>query len=317
MTPAERLALQRLTRRAAQLQPELVVALLKAMRLLRERMPLAEVERLIRAGRITEAVDAAVPIDVLERALNPASVVLADGVLRTARATLPMLPSAARDIVADMNTLNPRVLDAIRALDNRAIRTIREEVRQAVRETVESGLVRGVNPRVMATRMARTIGLAPSQAEAVRNFRAALESGDFAKARGYQLRDRRFDAALRRGDLTPEQVDRMAAAYERRMLAFNAETHARTAALDAQKVGQQLAWNEAKQSGALGDSEVVAVWVTAGDARVRDDHVAMNGSERDLDGTYSTGQRYPGENEWNCRCTEIFRVRKPRFAMAA
>lgn len=317
MTPAERLALQRLTRRAAQLQPELVVALLRAMKLLRDRMPVAEVERLIRAGRITEAVDAAVPLDLIERALNPASVVLTEGVVRTARATLPTLPSAAREIIADMNTLNPRILDAIRALDNRAIRSVREEVRQAVRETVEAGLQRGLNPRVMATRMANTIGLAPNQAEAVRNFRAALESGDFAKARGYQLRDRRFDAALRRGEVSAEQVDRMAAAYERRMLAFNAETHARTAALDAQKVGQRLAWDEAKQSGALGDSEVVKVWVTTIDGRQRDEHEDMNGAEAALDEPYSNGEMYPGQTAYNCRCTEVYRVRKPRYAMAA
>jgi hypothetical protein len=317
MTPAERRALQRLQRRAAELTPELVIAILKAMQLVRDRMPLGEVERLIRAGRITEAVNAAVPLEVLERALNPATNVLAEGVMRTARLTVPTLPTAARTIIADMNTLNPRVVDAVRALDTRQIRAMIPETQQAVRQTIEAGLQRGLNPRTVARSLQRTVGLAPNQEQAVRNFRAMLERGDNASALSRTLRDRRFDAAIRRGDLSPTQIDRMVDAYARRMRAFAAETHARTAALDAQKVGQQLAWDEAKASGALGDSEVVAVWVTAGDARVRDDHVAMNGEERDIDGTYSTGQRYPGEGEYNCRCTEIFRVRTPRFALAA
>ena len=317
MTPAERRALQRLSRRAAQLEPQLVVALLRAFKLLRDQYSEAEVTRLIQAGRLTEAVNAAVPIEVIERVLNPTSVVLTEGVIRTARATIPELPATARQIISAFDYLNPRIVESIRRLDTTTIRTIREETRQALRETIEQGLVRGVNPRTMARNLRGTIGMAPNQAEAVRNYRLALEAGDMAKARGYALRDARLDALLRRDALTPAQIDRMVARYQERMLSFAAETHARTAALEAQKLGQQLAWDDAKASGALGDAEVVAVWVATDDSRTRDEHREMNGEERPIDGVYPNGQRYPGEGEWNCRCSEIFRVRKPSFALAA
>lgn len=318
MTPAQRRALDRLTRQARTLSPELVAAILAAFKLVRERMPVAEVERLIRAGRIAEAVNAAAPVELLERALNPATRVLTEGVVRSARGTIPMLPAKAREISAMFGTLNPNVLRAIQTLDTETLRTLIPEMRETLRAAVEVGIREGVSPRTVARGLRETIGLAPNQQEAVANFRRALESGDFAKARGYQLRDRRFDGVLKRGDaLTSEQVNRMTARYQERFIARNAETHARTAALDAQKVGQQLAWEEAKASGALGDAEVEVVWVTNLDGRERPEHNAMNGATRALDGAYSNGQRYPGEGEWGCRCSEIMRVKRPSFALAA
>lgn len=313
MTPAERLALQRLNRRAAQLAPTLVAALLRAMRAVRESLSVAEVERLIRAGRLSDAVNAAVPLDRLERALSPASAVLSEGAVTGARATLPLLPRAARQVIADFTVLNPRILDAVRQLDTAQIRSLAPEIRQTVRDTVEAGLVRGLNPRTVAQSLSGTIGLAPNQAEAVRNFRAALDARDLAKVRRYALRDARFSL----DNLTPARIDTMVAAYERRMIAFNLETHARTAALEAQRVGQRLAWDEARQSGALGEAEVYKRWVATQDSRTRDEHSAMHGQEVPLDTPYSTGQMYPGEGEYNCRCTELYRVRGPRFALPA
>jgi hypothetical protein len=337
MTPAERRALQRLSRRAAQLEPQLVVALLRAFKLLRDQYSEAEVTRLIQAGRLTEAVNVAAPVEVIERALNPASVVLTEGVIRTARNTIPELPAAARRIITAFDYLNPRTVESIRRLDTSTIRTVREEMRQALRETIEQGLVRGVNPRTTARNLRGTIGLAPNQSRAVDSFRAALEGGRGGvpsrtllprtnaigqRLEGRALRDGRLDGIVRRAiasktPLTPEQIDRMVARYQERMLSFAAETHARTAALEAQKLGQQLAWSDAKASGALGDAEVVAVWVATDDNRTREEHAAMNGEERPIDGVYSNGDAYPGQGSYNCRCSEIFRVRKPSFALAA
>jgi hypothetical protein len=317
VTPAQRRALDRLARQARALQPDLVAAILRAYRLIAAQYSEAEVARLIAAGRIADAIDLTAPVDLIERALNPASVVLTEGVLRNARQTIPDLPAAARKLITAFDYLDPRIVTSIRRLDTATIRTIPAEMRQALRETIAAGIERGVNPRTMARNLRGTIGLAPNQAEAVRNYRAALEAGDMAKVRGYRLRDARFDALLRRDALTQDQIDRMVARYQERMLSFAAETHARTAALEAQKLGQQLAWDEAKASGALGDAEVVAVWVATADARVRDEHAAMDGKERPIDGVYDNGQRYPGEGEYNCRCSEIFRVRKPSFSLAA
>lgn len=45
-------------------------------------------------------------------------------------------------------------------------------------------------------------------------------------------------------------------------------------------------------------------WATAGDARVRDEHSAMEGETVDVDEKFSNGLLYPGEP--NCRCAVIF-----------
>jgi len=316
VTPAQRRALQRLERQARTLEPALVAAILRAIGLVRERLPVGEVERLIRQGRIAEAVDAAAPAELLERALNPASTILRDGVVRAGRGA--PLPPSAKDVLIAFNDLNPRVLDAVRALDTTSIRTLVPETRQALREAIEAGLADGVNPRQVARGLREIVGLAPNQAEAVRNYRRALESGDFAKVRGYGLRDRRFDRALKAGDLSAAQVDRMVAAYERRMRSFAATTHARTAAIESQKLGQQLAWREAQEAGAFDGAEVVRVWVTTLDGRERDEHRAMHGATAPLGQPYRNGQMYPGEGEYNCRCTEVIRVVPRRdFALAA
>lgn len=330
MTPQQRRALDRLARQARTLSPELVAAILAAFKLVRERMPMAEVERLIRAGRITEVVNAAAPAELIERALNPATRVLTEGVLRGMRGTVPMLPARAREISALFNTLNPNVLTAIQDLDTKVLRSLVPEIRETMRAAVEAGLRDGTSAREMARGLRESIGLAPNQAEAVTNFRRMLEGGPrtpvYKGALQTPVRDRRFDAAIKRAmkngeRLTPEQVDRFTEAYQRRFIARNAEAHARTAAVDAQKVGQQLAWQEAKESGALGDAEVEVVWVTNLDGRERPEHNAANGITRPLDGVYTegevAGQSYPGEGEWNCRCSEIMRVKRPNYSLAA
>jgi hypothetical protein len=339
MTPAERRALARVTRRAAEMSPSLVVAILRAFKVLNERLPVSEVERLIRAGRITEAVNAAVPVEVLERVLNPATQVLTEGTMRASRATAALLPNAAaREVVGMFNVLNPRIVDAVRALDTTSIRSLIPEMQQAVREHIELGLRQGVNPRTMARQLTDVIGLAPNQNTAIANYRRLLEGGRNGTPSttllprknalgetlpGRALRDGRFDSAVKRAikdgtPLTPDQIDRMVARYSERMRAFNAETHARTAALESQKLGQQLAWQEAKASGALGDADVIATWVTTLDGRERPEHNAMHGKERPLDGTYENGDSYPGESDpWNCRCAEVYRVARPSFALAA
>lgn len=337
MTPAERRALDRLARQARAATPDLLAAILRAFRLVREGVDEREVARLLAAGRLDDALDALVAIESLNRALNAASGVLQREVTRTIRAGSPTMPAAAREVVVAFNQLDPRILQAIRTLDTETIRTLVPPVREAVRQGIAEGIRAGINPRQMARELTQTIGLSPNQEAAIRSFRAALEGGrggapsktilphrnaDGELVGGRALRDGRSDRLLRRAiatktPLTPAQIDAMVARYRQRMIAFHAETHARTAAIQAQKVGQQLAWQEAQRAGTLDGVTVVRRWVTNLDGRERDSHRAMHGAEAPLEGRYSNGQRYPGEGEYNCRCSEIIRVKRPAFALSA
>lgn len=90
-------------------------------------------------------------------------------------------------------------------------------------------------------------------------------------------------------------------------LAGKAETIARTETLTAVSIGQAAAMNNAK--------EVIPGlkkgWMTAGDDRVRDSHVVLNGEVVDADETFSNGLGYPRDTRGdagdiiNCRCSLI------------
>jgi len=89
-------------------------------------------------------------------------------------------------------------------------------------------------------------------------------------------------------------------------LTGKAEAIARTETLTAVSIGQAAA--------ALNAKEVMPglkkAWLTAGDDRVRDSHVALDGDTVDVDEKFSNGLRHPRDTEAtdpasviNCRCT--------------
>ena len=112
------------------------------------------------------------------------------------------------------------------------------------------------------------------------------------------------------GGLTEAQVEKMVDAYRRKMIAFNAETNARTATLDAFKLGQELSWQDAKDKGLLGERDVlVKQWKGVMDDREREEHIAMEGETVPIDSPYSNGEMIPGESTYNCRCLSIVYAR--------
>jgi hypothetical protein len=99
------------------------------------------------------------------------------------------------------------------------------------------------------------------------------------------------------------------------MVAFNAETHSRTIALDSHKMGQRLSWVDAVERGIADRAKLRRRWVTVGDSRVRPEHVKMNGETVGFDEPFSNGQVTPGESEWNCRCiVRVFLVQEAKAA---
>jgi hypothetical protein len=92
------------------------------------------------------------------------------------------------------------------------------------------------------------------------------------------------------------------------MTAFNAETNARTAALDAQRSAQRLVWEEAIESGAVARGDVTKTWRGVKDERERPEHLAMEGETVQFDQPFSNGEMIPGESTYNCRCIQVIRV---------
>lgn len=312
MTARERALYAELERRAARLEPGLRRAILEAFRRLGSGIDFAVVERAIRAGDLDAVVRAVLPDAAVNRAFYGARKLVRDGAATAANATIRNTP-ALRTLGIRFDMLSPNILEAARTIETGSLGFLQGEMRDGLRAAVTRGLEAGVGPRTIARGLPDVLGLTPYQEGIIGNFRAALEAGDATKALGYTLRDKRFDGQLRKlaeseTPLTPAQIDRMTEGYRRKYRAYNAEVHARTAALESQRVGAQAAWKESAAE--LGDDVVVVKrWNATMDARVRPEHAAMNGAEALLDGAYRSGETYPGEfSPWNCRCVETYRV---------
>lgn len=315
MTPAERNFWMRAQRRVAGLSPEVAAAILRAFAIIRDSLTDAELERIVRSGNVDQLFRTALTEAVLDRAFIPLRQRLRAGVETNFKYFARDLPKGGMvdgQIAVAFDVLNPRVVQAIRDLDTRVIDRLRTDVRDVVRAHVENGLRGGVNPRETARSLRTVIGLAPNQEEAVRNYRRALEGGDGARSPfAYQLRDRRFDATVKAGKLTPEKIDRMVGAYRKRFIAWNAETNARTASLDAMKAGQRLSWESAVDRGIVDRGRLTKRWVGVKDERERPEHLAMEGETVPFDARFSNGEMVPGDSTWNCRCIALYQ-QQPR-----
>ena len=331
----------RLLRRARTMEPDLAREMLRGYEELRRQMSAAELERLIR----TAGIDRIVSDQMSDEAIAEAFARLRAELQETYRkAALRAAFDTPRPPVA-FNVLDPRVIDAIRALDSRVMRALSESVRETFRQEVADGLAAGVNPRTIANRSLETIGLAPNQAAAVRRFREELETGDRAAlqrmlqrgvlkrpdgslltnrshAQGAGLTVRQMEMLrkkLGREPLTAHQIETLTKSYQRRLQAWNVESNARTAALDSLKLAQRQNWENAIERGIIARSELFRRWVAVGgktgDGRNRPEHLEMHGEEAHIDSPYSNGQTTPGDSDFNCRCGERF-FRK-RAALAA
>lgn len=312
MSPAERALYQKLRARAAQMQGDLAQRLLAAYDVIRQSLTEAELARAISQGHVDQLITELLSDEATDPAFLSLRRKVDQAVLEATRQASQDLPPRFR--VSEFNMLSQEVRDAALQLDSRVIQGIRDDLRQTVKQHVLAGLEAGENPRTIARGLRDVLPLAPNQEQAVRNFRSLVESGDPA-ALTRALRDRRFDGTLRKGTPTPAQIERMTEAYRKGMVAFNAETHARTAALDAHKLGQKLGWVDAIERGVVDRAQLQRTWVTVGDSRVRPEHVRMNGQTVGFDSPFSNGDMTPGENEYNCRC--IVRVTLRREALAA
>lgn len=313
MTAAERRVWLLAERQAQRFRPDLQRAILAAWRDLTRTLPLAQVERLIGAGAIDEL--AAIVEDTFGRLVEARYLPFARETFRVgAQGASARMPTVLQGTRYDL--LNPLTIEAVRGLETRALSTLTAEVGAVVRQAVADGIARGVGPRTTARAIRDAVGLAPNQLAEVENFRLALiRAAESSDALGYAARNRQFDGILRRArksgvPLTSEQVDRMTDAYRRRRIALNAETHARTTALDAQRAGNRNAWDVALAETGTDRSLIMKRWVATMDARTRDEHAEANGTEVQFDELYpyDGGVMVPGEGTYNCRCVELIRV---------
>lgn len=231
---------------------------------------------------------------------------------------------------------NPTAEAWLRDHSSTLVREITDDQMNSIRQALAAGQARGASGRQMASdiigrvnratgqRTGGLIGLTSSQAEWSRAYRAELEALD-AKAMARNLRDRRFDASLRKAieadkPLPTEAVDKMVTAYENRALQFRGEAIGRTESLTAMNSASGEAMRQNIASGNISAALVDQKWHTILDGRERHSHGAMNGQIQPWGSSFVSGAgvrlQYPGDPSApaseliNCRCNRTFIIRK-------
>lgn len=282
------------------------------------------------AGRIDVAL-AILNDQLIARGFDPLRDAVVGGAITAAQSTAtaisPLAVPGLGALEVRFNVLNPKTAQFLDRYAFNLIQRLTTETREAVKQTITEGVTAGINPRDVARDVRDHIGLLPSQERAVQNFRRLLNERD-AEALTRALRDRRFDATVRRAirtgrPIANDKVERMVERYRARYLAYRAETIARTEAARANAVGNHAFWQQQIDEVLVTEDRILRKWVYTADGRARHAHVTIPtrnprgvGFAQPFD-TELGPLLFPGDpngaaaNTINCRCTVIYRVLPP------
>lgn len=310
--------LSRIRRLLASGETTLAESFLRVVRFIRDQQTLAQIESLIEAGRIEEAL--AFSTTAWQGLANDWLTVYVEAANSTASLITRELP-----VVVNFNQVNERAVANMQQNQFRLVQGLSQQQTAATRQALVRGITEGANPRAQARNFRASIGLTPNQEQAVANYRRALEEGQIS-ALNRELRDRRFDRTVRarfgRGEpLTTTEVDRMVVRYRERFIKYRSEVIARSESLRAVNQGNFEMFEQAAEEGAIDRNELIRTWVPADDERTRDSHEDMRGQQRGLTEPFESGLGnlllYPGdpsapaEDTVKCRCVVTTRFVQP------
>lgn len=325
----------RINRLIASWSPLLQKAFLDSIANLRSEAEVEEITRMLEAGDIEGALDA---VHLNEASYRPLDRAVGEAFEAGGTITARSLPSVrtAEGLRAkfQFNVRNPRAETWLKDYSSTLVREIMDDQRDAIRNFLRANMEAGNNPRATAldlvgrigtngSREGGILGLTSSQEAWVRNYEAELRSASPTSALVRELRDRRFDAAVKRaaeaGEAIPEDLlSKMVQSYRTRALRFRAEAVGRTEAMASLHESQEQSMAQAVEAGLFETKNVVQIWRTAHDNRVRDSHNSMDGQTVPMGEDFVTGDgntlRFPGdpngppEEVINCRCFREFKV---------
>lgn len=306
----------RLERLARKLEPGLRESFFDAVGLITDAFTIAALEVLLERGYTDEA------LAIAETAAGKIGSAWTRTYIDSGHETANWLSRKLDDVVIDFDEVNERAVEAMRANKLRLVREFSEKQREATKEALEQGVRDGANPRQQAINFRRSIGLTKKQVQWVNNYRKSLESGS-VDALQRQLRDRRFDAAVRRHidgsiPLTSRDIDKLVERYRERMIKYRSEVIARTEALTAVHESQQQTYFQAIQDGIFRADQLEREWATAKNERVRASHRPMHNQTRGIDEPFISGNgneirfptdpQAPADDRIQCRCTVSVRI---------
>lgn len=217
----------------------------------------------------------------IDRAMTPLDAAVRGGAGATVPASAPDDAGEPKALSFSLDTGSQKVVDFAQANRLKLAGDMADEQLQTVRTVLHDAALQGQAPAVTARMLRQTIGLAPSQAQHVINYRRQLETLD-PNALNRALRDARFDPTVTKAvetktPLAPGQIDRMVDAYHRRYLAYRAMTIARTEGLKAANNGHVAAVQDFLD-GHPGFT-VIKTWIATEDEHTRADHHALDGQK--------------------------------------
>ena len=337
---------------AAGLEPRLAKAIFAALTAQAESLDLDAIAEALQAGDIGRVL-AMLDLSGSVTALEGATPVLQSAVYAGGVAAATAINARVTGAQFVFNQLNPRLLTWLQTYNLGLIRQINQGTKDGIRQYLLTGMEDGKNPKAVAKEIKGIVGLTERQAQAVKNYRKELETFHLRRsAAGYglgnkvdrvngtqvlrtgpdgqpldginerRLRDYRFDGQLNRAmtntkPLTPEQIDKMVAAYERKYRAYRARTIARTEAIRTTNIGVQDGWQQAIEKGTINENLTRKRWIVASDERLCETCgpiPSMNPKTGVKHGqafqTPKGPQNLPPMHP-NCRCTVFYRLYEP------
>lgn len=301
---------------------------LAALLVVHNSISLDDLAILLEQGRFDEA------FRVVGRAAARLGVTASEVYVNAAQDTAGFMTREIDEVVIAFDQTNTRAVRAMQENQLRLVREFTEQQRRTTQQALVRGIEEGLNPRDQARVFRDSIGLTQRQEQWVDNYRRNLNELD-RRALDRALRDRRFDrtveAAIRDGRPIPQdRIDKMVKRYRERMLKHRSEVIARTEALRSANAGVREMYTQAIEAGELDPRQMIRIWNTAGDERVRDfsngaqtSHASMHNQERQFGEPFTSGAGNqtldPGSfgvasEDILCRCVVSARILTPQEA---
>lgn len=319
MTERERL--EKLMKRLDRATAEAFLAYVSAMK---SPAMIREVENLLRLNRINEAVS------LIDSHIKKFASVIPRNYTAVATDTVTTLEPTIRRlrprIAISFDPANPRAAAQMERQTLGLISRIGEEQRTSIRNALTEALQGGAGPRQAARAYRDAVGLTDDQRRAVKRYRELLERGS-VEALDRGLADRRYSpmgdtlADRRRyvENLTPEDIDRMTDAYQRKYIKYRSEVIARTETTRTLNEANDEAFRQVTEQAEIGDELIERTWQFTHDSRTRDSHRNMQQRVvRGLNTPFVTGlgnralypadANLPAEDSIQCRCVATNRI---------
>lgn len=252
---------------------------------------------------------------------------LNEAIINSGRISFATVPAGAvLDSTFRFNLLAYNASQYVRSYQFALIKDITQNSIEAIRQSLQTDILAGVNPISTARNFRAAIGLTARQEQAVRNFERMLSEGN-REALTRALRDKRFDSTVLRSikdgvPLSDKQIAAMTKRYRERYLKYRSQTIARTESLRAASMGQHLSIMQAQEAGNIDGNVLKRVWIFVADARTRDPHKTVNILNPEgvrIDQPFQTEGGpllYPrdpngtGANTINCRCAVAYKMKE-------